>query len=115
MSSLHVTFRSIPDAEKIEDQVNKRYEKLCKIHERITDCHVVIDGSHNHKQKGKLISMTTDLSIPGKELVSKKQSQNIQVVIREGFDALEKLLVKFNKRRVDMNKRRTLHPEMNTS
>ncbi len=103
MSALQITIRSIQNAAKAEIQIQKRYEKLCKLYKKITGCRVIVDIADKHKHKGKYYSITTDITIPGKELVSKKQNQDLSVVIREGFDAVEKLLTRYASRKTSYN------------
>jgi ribosome-associated translation inhibitor RaiA len=46
-----------------------------------------------------MFSINIDITIPGKELVCRKQNQNLYVAIRDGFSAIEKLLEKSTKKR----------------
>jgi ribosomal subunit interface protein len=99
MSSLQITVRSISDSPTIEYHIRKHFDKLNKIYSKISNCRVVIDVPQNHKHKGKIFSVSIDIKIPGKELISRKQSQNLYVAIRDSFAAIEKLLEKHIKRK----------------
>lgn len=77
---------------------------MYRIYSKISNCRVVIDVPQNHKHKGKIFSVSIDITIPGKELISRKQSQNLYVAIRDSFAAIEKLLEKHIKRKISTNK-----------
>ena len=100
MPSIQITVRSISDSGTIEYHVRKHYDKLMRMYRKIRNCRVVIDVPQNHKHKGKLFSISIDITIPGKERISRKQSQNLYIAIRDGFSAIEKLLEKNIKRRI---------------
>lgn len=99
MSSLQITIRSISDSPTIEYHIRKHFDKLNRIYSKISHCRVVIDVPQNHKHKGKIFSVSIDIKTPGKELISRKQSQNLYVAIRDSFAAIEKLLEKHIKRK----------------
>lgn len=99
MSSLQITVRSISDSPTIEYHIRKHFDKLNRIYSKISNCRVVIDVPQNHKHKGKIFSVSLDITIPGKELISRKQNLNLYVAIRDSFAAIEKLLKKHIKRK----------------
>lgn len=109
MSSLQVTVRSIPDSSTINYYINKHFIKLNKICKKITYCRVVVDVPQNHKHKGKIYSVGIDVIIPGKELISRKQGQNLFVAIRDGFAAIEKLLEKYVKSKTMFTNKYHIH------
>ena len=65
---------------------------------------MVIDLAKNNTYKDKRYSVCIDITIPGKELVSKKQDPNLFIAIRNGFLALEQLLEKHHKKKLLFNK-----------
>ena len=106
MSNIQITVRSITDSPTIEFHVNKHFAKLCKLSEKISKCHVVVDATHRHKLKGKMFRITIDLTMGGRELVCRKENGNLFVAIREGFTAIEKLMKKSVKKKVTLLGRR---------
>lgn len=74
------------------------------MYNKIGNCRVVIDVDKNHNHKDKIFSVSIDLAIPGRELISRKKGQNLYLVIRNGFAALEKLLAKHMKKQKMVNK-----------
>jgi len=99
MSALQITVRSISDSPTIQYRIRKHFAKLNRIYSKISNCRVVIDVPQNHKHKGKLFSVCIDITIPNKELISKKRNQNLYVAIRDSFLAIENLLKKHIKRK----------------
>jgi ribosomal subunit interface protein len=99
MSRIQIIVRSITDSPTIDYHVIKYFKKINKIYPRISNCRVVIDAPQRHKHKGKMFSINIDITIPGKEVVCRKQNQNLYVAIRDGFSAIEKLLEKSTKKR----------------
>ncbi len=101
MSSIQLTVRSISDSPTIDYHVRKHYNRLINTYNKLSACHVVIDSPQQRKHKGKLFGVSIDLTVPGKELVSHKQNENLFIAIRDGFDAVERLLEKHLKKRHD--------------
>lgn len=98
MLPIQITVRSLPDSPAIENHIHKHFEKLQRQVKRVTYCHVVVDVTQNHKRQGKIFSIHIDLKIPGKELlISHKQNQDLYVAIRDGFNAIRKLIQKISK------------------
>lgn len=105
MSSVQIIFRSVPYSSAIECHIAKHYNKLKKIYRKINNCRVVIDREENHRIKGKIFSVCINMTLlRSKELVSRKQNQNLYVALRDGFSAIEKLLEKQFKRKITLPK-----------
>jgi ribosomal subunit interface protein len=100
MSFIQITFRSIPHSSAVEYHINKHFKKISRIYNKVNNCKVVIDTEQKSKHKGKLFGISIYMTIPGHELVCKKQNQNVYVAIREVFHGLEKLLKKHGKRKL---------------
>jgi ribosomal subunit interface protein len=96
MTTLQVTVRSVSDSPVIRYHINKQLGKLSRLHPSITSCRVIIDAEKKHYNRALIYTVTVDLSVPGKELVSKKYDQNLFVGIRNAFLALEKSLHKYH-------------------
>lgn len=94
MSCIQITFRSIPYSSTIEYHIKKHFNKLSRIYTKINNCKVVIDAEQKNRQTGKLFSINIYMTIPGHEIVCKKQNQNIYLAIRHGFNGIDKLLLK---------------------
>lgn len=110
MSSLQITVRSISGSPTIEYHIRKYFDKLNRIYSKISHCRVVIDVPQNHKHKGKIFSVSIDIKIPGQELISRKQSQNLYAAIRDSFVAIDKLLEKHTKRKTIFSNKYHIYP-----
>lgn len=98
MSTVQTTIRSISSTSAIDYYIDKHFNKLKRAYGKINKCRVVIDLAKNNTYKDKRYSVCIDITLPGKELVSKKEAPNIYIAIRNGFLALEQLLKKHKKK-----------------
>ncbi len=94
-----VIVRSMSNSNSIKYHIHKHFQKLHKISHKIIRCRISVDIENKHHHKGKVFSISIDITIPGKELVTRKQNQNVYIAIRDGFYAIEKLLQKYGKRK----------------
>jgi ribosomal subunit interface protein len=96
-----IVFRELEQSDAIEAAVNERIERLEKFYQPIQGCTVVIDAPHRHQHKGRIYSVSIDLSVPGDELVVSRDPQknhaheDVYVAIRDSFEAMERQLKKF--------------------
>jgi len=65
-------------------------------------CKVVIDAEQKNPGREKVFSVLINLSINKMKFVSKKSSTNLFLAIRDAFAAIEKSMVKTNKRKIKM-------------
>ena len=105
MSKLQITFRSITHSAAIEQHIQKYFNRVHRIYHKILHCHVVIDFEKKHNLKDRIFTISIDARMPGKKLVSKKQSHDLYIAIRDGFDTIEKLLEKHCKRKPILTKK----------
>jgi len=88
---VEITFRDMPKWEKAEEEVRKRAAELERFFDRITSCRVVIEAPHLHQQKGQIYHVRVDLTVPGKEIVvkrdpaDKKPHEDLYLAIRDAF------------------------------
>jgi len=95
---VEITFRDLPRWEKAEDEVRKQAAELERYFDRITSCRVVIEAPHLHHQKGQIYHVRVDLTVPGKEIVvkrdpaDKKPHEDLYLAIRDAFRAARRQL-----------------------
>jgi ribosome-associated translation inhibitor RaiA len=70
---VQITFRNLEPSPVIEDWVRVEAEKLEKFYSHIIGCRVAIEFPHRHHRKGKPCHIRIDLTLPGKELVIKRE------------------------------------------
>lgn len=71
--ALQVTFRNMKHSAEVEDWIRQEAEKLETFYHRIIACRVAIEVPHRHHKKGKPLHIRIDLSLPGKEIVIKRE------------------------------------------
>lgn len=95
---LRITYHGLEGSEAIEGAIRERAEKLPQFFDRIQDCRVVVEVPHRSHKKGNQFQVKVDLVVPGEEMVVTKDMQaghpheDLFVVIRDAFDALERQL-----------------------
>ena len=70
---LQVTFRNMKHSTEVEDWIRTEAEKLETFYHRIIGCRVAIELPHRHHKKGKPLHIRIDLTLPGKEIVIKRE------------------------------------------
>lgn len=104
MSTVQTTIRGISSTPAINYHIDRHLTKLKRVCSKINKCKVVVDLAKNNTHKDKLYNVCIDITIPGKELVSKKQDPNLFIAIRNSFLALEQLLTKHHKKKLVFSK-----------
>lgn len=102
---LQITFHGIDHSDAIEERIREKAAKLEQVCDRITRCRVVIEVHHRNNsslhRKGEPFHITVKVTIPGGELVVKRDpkdahvNEDIQVALREAFDNMERQLKDF--------------------
>ena len=107
---LQITFRNMDKSEWIEASVRRRAAELDRYFDRITACRVLVEASNRSRHKGKTYHVRVDLTVPGDELVirrdpSKRQErEDIRVAIRDAFEAATRRLKDHAGRKRDRKK-----------
>jgi len=70
---LQITFRNMKHSTEVEGWVRAEAEKLETFYHRIIGCRVAIEVPHRHHKKGKPLHIRIDLTLPGKEIVIKRE------------------------------------------
>ncbi len=70
---LQVTFRNMKHSAEVEDWIRAEANKLETFYHRIIGCRVAIEVPHRHHKKGKPLHIRIDLTLPGKEIVIKRE------------------------------------------
>lgn len=95
---LQITFKGFPSSEAVESKERERALKLEHLFGRITSCRVVIEAPHQHHRKGKLFTVSIDLTVPKGEIVANRDAgqnhahEDVYVAIRDAFDAVGRKL-----------------------
>ena len=85
---LQITAKNLDMTDAIDSAVRKKAEKLEKFSDQIMACRVVVECPHRHQQKGTLYNVHIDLTVPGHEIVVKREpNEDLYVAVRDAFDA----------------------------
>lgn len=90
---LQVSFRGIGRSEALSDSIREKAGRLEQYYDRIVSCRVVLELDGRHKRQGKQYKVRIDLKVPGGELaVTHEHDEDIQIALREAFDAARRRL-----------------------
>jgi len=95
---LQITFRHMAPSPAVEAHIRERADALDRFFGRIMACRVVVEASTRRQHKGKLYHLRVDLTVPGREIVVKRDPsehhahEDILVAVRDAFDAARRQL-----------------------
>lgn len=85
---LQITSRDFTLTEPIKAEISEKVEKLDRFYDDITRCRVVLETPHRHRHDGVMYNVRIELTMPGRELVIKREpNEDLYVAIRQAFDA----------------------------
>jgi cold shock CspA family protein/ribosome-associated translation inhibitor RaiA len=102
---LQIAIRNVPHAEMIEELIRRKAEKLEHFCEHIMGCRVVVEVPHRHHEHGNIYQVRIDITVPGEEIVvNREPAENVShrdyhVAVRDAFDAADRLLEDYVRRR----------------
>lgn len=111
---LQITSRDISLTPAIERAIRNKVEKLESFYDRIMGCRVLVESPHRHHNKGILFNVRVRLTVPGGELIVKREPhEDLYVAIRDTFTAARRQLQSFaKKQRGDVKTHETETPAM---
>lgn len=90
---LLITARGMDLTPAMEDNVRRRAQKLERFTDRILACRVVIEEPPRHHHKGAAYNVHIDLTVPGFELVVKREpNPDLYLAVRDAFNAVQRQL-----------------------
>lgn len=108
---LQITARDISLTPAIERAIRGKVQKLERLYENILGCTVVVTTPHRHQHKGGVFNILVRLTVPGGELVVRREPhQDLYVAIRDTFDAARRQLLSFASRQRGDIKQHSLTP-----
>ena len=84
MEVLQITFRNMKSSPTVEEWVREAAGKLETFYGQITGCHVAVEVPHRHHLRGALYHVRIDLTLPGGEVVIKREASLAKSARREG-------------------------------
>ncbi|HHJ50047.1 MAG TPA: ribosome-associated translation inhibitor RaiA [Phaeodactylibacter sp.] len=96
---LQITSRDFPLSESAEQLIREKAAKLDSVYDQIMGCRVTVETPHSHQHKGNRYNVKIDLTVPGSEMVIKREeNEDLYVAIRDAFDAALRKLKEFSSR-----------------
>ena len=96
---VQITVRNVSLSEAAKDNIRNKAEKLHSVYDPITSCHVIVEAPHRHHQKGVQYNIRVDITVPGTEIVVRRESNpDLYVAIRDAFTAASRQLREYGRR-----------------
>lgn len=97
---LQITARNMSLSEAAEANIRSKAERLDDFCDCIMRCHVIVEAPHRHQRKGVLYNVCIDLTVPGSEIVIRREAnEDVYVAIRDAFDAAKRKLQDYQRLR----------------
>lgn len=98
---LQISLHGIEHSDALYNAIRDKAEKLDRYYDRIMSCRVVLECGGRHKRHGKQFTVRIDLKVPGGEIVvTKEHDEEVQIALREAFDAARRQLEHFSRENV---------------
>jgi len=96
-----INVRGIENASGVEEKVRRRALRLERYSDEIQRCQVWVEAPHGHHRQGRLCEVRIRITVPNEELVVENQppDDDVQVAIRNAFDAARRQLEDYARRR----------------
>src|SRR4029077_21282063 len=96
---LEISTRLIELDPVLEAELRRRAAKLERFYDRITSCRIAVERPSNHHQEGGPYRVRVDITVPGSELVANKEAEDLNTAVRDAFNAAERQIDDFSRRR----------------
>ena len=88
---LQITTRNFDLTETIEDAIREKAQKLDLFYDQIMRCRVLVEAPHRRHHKGLLFNTRIDITVPGGEIVIKREPhEDLYVSIGDAFRAAQR-------------------------
>jgi ribosomal subunit interface protein len=106
---LEISSRNIELSEEMVGLINEKAGKLDNFHDGIISCRVMVEVPHRSQKKGVFYNVRVDLSVPGGEVIVKREpGEDLYVSICNAFDVAERQLKEHaDRQRGDIKRRET--------
>lgn len=94
---LQITSRNVSLSEAAEQAIREKAAKLDHFYDRIMGCRVLVESPHRHQNQGNQYNVRLDITVPGSEIVIKREeNEDLYVAIRDAFDAAQRKVKDFS-------------------
>jgi ribosome-associated translation inhibitor RaiA len=99
-TQLKITLQDLPHSDALDARIRAKAAKLETAFPRLTGCHVVVSEPHRHQQSPRSFAVRLNIAFPGGEVVvTRDDSDDVYVLLRDAFAAAERDLEKSFDRR----------------
>lgn len=100
---LQITSRNVSLSENAEQTIREKAAKLDQFYDRIMGCRVLVEAPHRHQQHGNQYNVRLDITVPGSEIVIKREeNEDLYVAIRDAFDAARRKVKEHSAKQKDV-------------
>ncbi|HET7650089.1 MAG TPA: HPF/RaiA family ribosome-associated protein [Gammaproteobacteria bacterium] len=99
-----IDFRGMETSDTLRKTIEQRVAKLERFSTQIIGCHVTIEQSERHHQKGNRYRMHVQVQVPGQDLYvshdparENQTAEDAYVVLRDTFDAVRRQLEEYER------------------
>jgi len=93
LTPLQISLHGIAPSDALRQAIREKASKLEHYYDRMTGCRVVLALEGRHKRQGKQFVVHISLKVPGSEIaVTREHDEDVQVALREAFDAARRQL-----------------------
>jgi ribosomal subunit interface protein len=96
---LEISTRLIDLTPALESELRRRVGKLERLYDRINSCRIAVERPSLHHREGGPYRVRLDITVPGHELVVNKEAEDLNVAVRDAFQAAERQVEDFHDRR----------------
>ena len=97
---LQITARNFDLTETIEDAIREKAQKLDLFYDQIMRCRVLVEAPHRRHHKGVLFNTRIDITVPGGEIVIKREPhEDLYVSIGDAFRAARRQVEDYDRER----------------
>ncbi|ALP53085.1 RNA polymerase subunit sigma-54 [Candidatus Tenderia electrophaga] len=100
---LQITSRNVSLSETAEQAIHEKAAKLDQFYDRIMGCRVLVEAPHRHQHQGNQYNVRLDITVPGAEIVIKREeNEDLYVAIRDAFEAAQRKVKEFSSKQKAM-------------
>ncbi len=90
---LQISLHGIEHSNALYNAIQDKAAKLDRYYDRIMSCRVVLELDARHRHQGRQFTVRIDLKVPGGEIaVTKEHGEDVQIALRNAFDAARRRL-----------------------
>ncbi len=90
---LRISLHGIKRSDALHNAIREKAEKLERYYDQIVSCRVVLELAGRRKRHGKQLTAKIDIKVPGGQIaVTHEHDEDLQVALRDAFDAARRKL-----------------------